>query len=115
MLDRNSKVLLKMEGRGVLQDLIPDVGQLELGYVPIEQWIIDPEVHDLLDGPGNTVHLPTHYGEIVHTDVMTLSVTLVKDGRIISYNTTYLMGILLINLLYLHSYNASVFYYYCVK
>ena len=28
--DGSSKVLLKMKGRGVLQDLIPDVGQLEL-------------------------------------------------------------------------------------
>ena len=60
-----------MEGRGVLQDLIPDMGQLELACVSIKGWIIYAEVHGLLDGPGNTVCLPTHYGEIVHSDVMT--------------------------------------------
>ena len=47
------QVLLKMEGRGVLQDLIPNVGQLELAYVPIMGWIIDPDVQGFLDGPGN--------------------------------------------------------------
>ena len=66
-----AKVLLQMEGRDVLQDLIPDVGQLKLAYVPIKEWIIDPTVQGLLFSPGNNVHLPIHYGEIVHTDVMT--------------------------------------------
>ena len=33
--DSSSKVLLEMEGTSVLQDLIPDTGQLELPYVPI--------------------------------------------------------------------------------
>ena len=55
-----AKVLLEMEGRGVLQDLIQNVGQLELTYVPIIGQIIDPDVHSLLDGPGTTVcSLPT--------------------------------------------------------
>ena len=49
MLDGSSKVLLRMKGRGVLQDLIPDVGQLELAYVPIKGCIIDPYVHGILD------------------------------------------------------------------
>ena len=65
------KVLLEMEQRGVLQDLIQNAGYLELVYVPFKGWIIDPDVHGLLDSPGNTVCLPTHYREIVHTDVMT--------------------------------------------
>ena len=47
-------LLLIMEGWGVLQDLIPDVGQLELSYVPIKRCIIDPDVHGLFDGPFNT-------------------------------------------------------------
>ena len=70
-----------MEGRGVLQDLIPNVGQLELAYVPIKGCIIDPDVHLLLDGPGDLVHLPTHYREIVHTDAMTRGATMVIDGE----------------------------------
>ena len=37
-----SKVSLKMEGRGILQDLIPDMGHLEFGYVSVKGWIIDP-------------------------------------------------------------------------
>ena len=61
-----AKVLLEMEARGVLQDLIPNVGQLECAYVPIKEWITDADVHGLLGGPGNTVCLPIHYGEIVH-------------------------------------------------
>ena len=51
---------IKMEGRGVLQDLIPDVGELELATVPAKGWIIYPDVLGLLDGPGNTLYLPTN-------------------------------------------------------
>ena len=65
-----AKVLLKMEGMGVLQDLNQDEGQLEPVYVPIKGWIIDLDVHSLLDGPGDTLHLPTHNGKIVHNDAM---------------------------------------------
>ena len=64
------KLLLQMEGRGILQDLIPNAGQLELAYVSIKEWIIDPEKHGLHDDPVNTVHLPTHYGNFVYTDVI---------------------------------------------
>ena len=53
------KVLLEMEGRDVLQDLISYVGQLELSCVPIKGRNIDPDVHDIHDGPGNTLCLPT--------------------------------------------------------
>ena len=62
---------LRIEGTAVLQDIIPDTGQMELTYALIEGWIIDPDIHGLHHGPGNTVDLPNHYREIVHTDVMT--------------------------------------------
>ena len=64
------KMLLEMEGRGVKQDLIPNVGQLEFANFHVKGLIIDPDVHGLLDGPGGVVCLPASYGEIVHTDVM---------------------------------------------
>ena len=73
-------VLLDMEGRGVLQDLIQDVGKLELVYVCIEGWITDPDVHSLLVGPHNTVCLLIHYGNIIHTDEMTQGVTIIING-----------------------------------
>ena len=68
-----------MEDRGVLQDVIPDV-IAKLSYVPIKGWIIDPDLHSLLYGPGYTVCLPTSYGKTVHADVMIWGVTMVKDG-----------------------------------
>ena len=48
-----------MEGRGVLQDIIPDVGQLKLAQVPNERWIIDPYEYGFLNDPGNAVHFLT--------------------------------------------------------
>ena len=45
--------------------------QLELANVPVKEWIIDPDVHGLFYCPSDVVHLPTHYGEVVHIDVMT--------------------------------------------
>ena len=63
-----------MEGRAVLQDLIPTVGQLEHVYVSIKGWIIDPDVYGLLDGPGDLVYLSTHY------DAITRGVTMFIDG-----------------------------------
>ena len=72
--------LYKVEGRGIKWDLIPYVGQLELANVPIVGWIIDPNVCSLLDGPCDFVYLPTHYGDVVHTDVMTHDVSIVTDG-----------------------------------
>ena len=50
--------LLKMEGKGVLQNLIPNVGHLEIAYILFKGWIIGPDVHGLLDGSGNTVSPP---------------------------------------------------------
>ena len=69
-----------MEGRVVKQDLIPNVGQLELANVPVKGWIIDPDVHGLLYGSSDVVHLPIHYGGVIHTDVMTRDVAMVING-----------------------------------
>ena len=63
-----------------MEDLIPNVSQLELASVPVEGLIVEPDVYSLLDGPGDVVHLPTYYGEIVQTDAITRGVTMVKDG-----------------------------------
>ena len=57
------------------------MGQLKLAYVPVKEWIIDPDVHGLLDGPCDVVHLPTQNGNILHTDMMTRGVTVVTDGE----------------------------------
>ena len=48
-----SRGLLKMEGRGVLQDLIPGVGQLVISHIPVEGRVIDSYEHGLLDCPEN--------------------------------------------------------------
>ena len=68
-----------MEGRGIKQDLIPYEGQLDFTNVSIQGWIIDPDVYDLLDGPCHVELLPTHYGKVVHPDVMTCGVGMVMD------------------------------------
>ena len=70
-----------MEGRGVLLDLIKNVGQLELADVPVERWIIYPDVCGLLDGPDDVLHLPTHFEKLVHADVITRGVTMVIEGE----------------------------------
>ena len=59
-----------MEGRGVLQDLITDVEELELPQIPVERWIIDLYELGFLDDPGTAMHLPTHYRKTVHIDTV---------------------------------------------
>ena len=54
------KGLPAVESWGVLQDLIPDVGQVVLSAVPFERWLIDLNEHGLLGGPSNTMHSPPH-------------------------------------------------------
>ena len=73
--------LFKWDVRDVGQDLIPYVGQLKCPYVPIEGWIIAPDMHSLLDGPCNGVKIPTHNGEVVHPGMMTCHVSIVIDGK----------------------------------
>ena len=58
----------------VQQDLIPYAGQLEIVNVPIEGWIIYPDVHGLLYDSCGVVCLPTCHGEVFHTDMLTKSV-----------------------------------------
>ena len=53
------KGLLEMEVKGIKQDLIQYVGQLECASVPIEGWVIDPDVYGLLGGSCD-VYIPTN-------------------------------------------------------
>ena len=55
-------VLLKLEDRVVEHSIIPNVGQLKLANVPVKGWIIDLDVHGLLCGPYDILHLPSYYG-----------------------------------------------------
>ena len=55
--------------------------QLVLANAPIEERIIDPDVHGLLYGFWGVVHLPAHYGEVAHFDMMTCDVSRVIDER----------------------------------
>ena len=75
------KGLFKSEVRVFEQDVIPCVGQLELHHVPVEIWIIDPDVHGLLDGPCNVVWLPAHNGEAVYLVMIACDAGMVIDGR----------------------------------
>ena len=65
--------------KGCLAGPPPYVGQLELANVPVKGWITDPDVHVLYD-PSDAVHLPAHYGEVVHIDVMTRDIAMVIEG-----------------------------------
>ena len=65
-----------MEDRGIEQDLIPYVWQLDLANVLTEVWTTDPDVHCLLD----VLHLPMNYSKVVHTDVMICGVGIVTEG-----------------------------------
>ena len=73
--------LLEVEIRDIEQDLIPYVRQLVLADVPIEGWIIDSDVHGLLDSSCDVVCLPTHNGEVVNPGMMTCGVGMVMDGE----------------------------------
>ena len=71
---------LELDIKGVEQDLIPCMGQLKLPKVPDEGWIIDPNIHDILDGTCYVVSLPTHNGEVVHPGMMPYGISMVIDG-----------------------------------
>ena len=75
-----SRSLPKMDGRGVLQDLIPYVGQLVLPQIPIVGRVIDSYEHGFLDSPGNTMCLPTHNGETVYTDAVLVRMIMLVNG-----------------------------------
>ena len=71
---------LKLEGRGVLKDLIPYVGELELAQVPVEGRITDHYEHGFLDDPSNAMFLPTHNGKTVHIDAVSRRLTMLVYG-----------------------------------
>ena len=79
-VEATEKISLEIEARGVKWELIPSVGQLEFASFPVKGRIIDPNVHGLLDGPCDDVHLPVHYGETVHFDWMPRGITRVIEG-----------------------------------
>ena len=46
------------------------MGQLVFSNVPVEGWIIDPDIHGLHDGASDVMRLLTHKGESVHPFMM---------------------------------------------
>ena len=70
-----------MEVRSTEQDIIPYVVKLEIAIVPIEGWIIDPDVHGPLDDSCDAVCLPTNNRVVVHHGMMICSFGMVIDGR----------------------------------
>ena len=46
------------------------MGWLKFANVPVKALIYDPDVYGFLDGPCDVLHLPAHYGEIVHTYII---------------------------------------------
>ena len=63
-----------------MQHLIPFVWQSVPAKVPVEGRVVDYDKHDILYGPGDTLGLPVHDGEIVKLDCMTRVVGVVIDG-----------------------------------
>ena len=69
--------LSEVEWLGVLQNLIPNVGQLVFPQVPVKGWVIYMDKHGLLDGPGDTMCLPVHNSEAIHGVFFFISVSIV--------------------------------------
>ena len=69
-----------MKVRGIEQDLISYVGQLDLASVPIEEWIIDPDVYGLPDGFMTLYASPAYSGKVFHPGVMTFGAVMVIAG-----------------------------------
>ena len=45
--------------------------QMVLAYVLVKGWIIDLDEHRFFNQPGEILLFPTHYTEVVQSDVMT--------------------------------------------
>ena len=71
--------LPEMEWWGVLQDLIPDVGQLVVSQVHLEEWVMYMDKHGLPGGPCNAMCLPAHNEEAVHIDGVSCGLTVLVD------------------------------------
>ena len=54
--------------------------QLVLAQVPVKGWVINPNEHGLLDGPGDALGFPLCYREIVQFYGMTCGIAVVIDG-----------------------------------
>ena len=78
--DASSKVLLLMEGRGVLQDLTPEVASWNLLMFLLRDGSLTLMYKASLIILGNIVCLLMHYWENVHADAMTWGIHLVIDG-----------------------------------
>ena len=71
MWEASEKMLLDMGSRGVQQDHIQIVAQLEFGNVLLSDGSLTLDVHDIYDGPSVVVCLLVHCGEIVYyTDII---------------------------------------------
>ena len=77
----DGKGLTEVEGWGVLQDLIPGVGQLVPPQVPFEGLVMDPNKHGLIFAPSYTVHIPAYNGKAVHIDGMSCRMTMLVKGE----------------------------------
>ena len=53
--------------------------KLAFSYIPVEGWVIDPDVHGLLDGSSDTMCLPAYNNETVHTVRMPHGLALLED------------------------------------
>ena len=69
-----------MEGRDVLQNLIPDVGQLVFPQVPVEGWVIDMDEHGLLYSPGDGMGFPPYNEEAIHIDGVSCGLAVLVNG-----------------------------------
>ena len=72
------RVLLEFEFWGVKQNLIPYVWQMELAYISVKGWIIDPYVQCFFYSSAEVLVLPTNNIEVFNGDLMTSDVTMVK-------------------------------------
>ena len=55
--------------------------RLVFSCVPVEGWVIDSDIHGLLDDPGGTLCLPAYDGEAVHTGNMYHDLAMLVDGE----------------------------------
>ena len=55
----------------------PMYGAADISQVPIEGWVINPNVHNFLNGPDDHLRLPAHYSEALLIDQMSSDVAVV--------------------------------------
>ena len=72
--------LAEVEGRGVLQDLIPDVGSCYFSRFLLRGWVIDTDQLGFPHGPGDSVCFPAYSGEAVHVDGVFCRLAVLLNG-----------------------------------